>query len=141
MDSVIKQIREFNRFYTNILGLLTDRILDSPVSLTEARVLFEIKERPFCMAKDLIALLRIDRGYLSRLLAKLEKRGWVAKKTTPQDKRARSLRLTEAGAELVAELERRAESQVESLLDPLTSQERDDLLAAMQRIKRLLAPG
>ena len=35
----VARIRSFNRFYTNILGLLNRHILDSDLSLTEARVL------------------------------------------------------------------------------------------------------
>lgn len=139
MASKIKQIREFNRFYTNVLGLLNDRILDSPVSLTEGRVLFEIKERPHCKAGDLIELLRIDRGYLSRLLAKLEKRGWVIKEVAEHDRRVRSLVLTETGQTLVDELERRSENQVAHIIEPLSSSEKTELLHAMERIKRLLS--
>ena len=139
MVSDVKKIREFNRFYTNILGLLNDRILDSPVSLTEGRVLFEIKERPHCKAKDLMQLLRIDRGYLSRLLAKLEKRGWVIKEVSGQDRRVRTLNLSQAGQDLVAELERRSESQLEHIIEPLSSDDKSELIKAMERIKRLLS--
>jgi DNA-binding MarR family transcriptional regulator len=139
LASKIKQIREFNRFYTNILGLLNDRILDSPVTLTQARVLFEIKERPHCMAKDLMELLCIDRGYLSRLLTKLEKRGWVSREVSQEDRRVRSLRLTEDGKSLVDELERRSESQLEHIIEPLSSAEMTELLGAMERIKLLLS--
>jgi len=135
----ISKIREFNRFYTNILGLLKDRLLDSPASLTEGRVLFEIKERPHCKAGDLIELLTIDRGYLSRLLKKLEKHGWIAKEVSREDRRVRSLRLTAAGQALVEELERRSEAQVESLIQPLSAQERADLLQAMDSIKKLFS--
>ena len=139
MASQIKQIREFNRFYTNILGLLNDRLLDSPVSLTEARVLFEIKESPHCKAKNLMDLLCIDRGYLSRLLAKLEKRGWVTREVSQQDRRARALNLSQAGQDLVAELERRSESQLERIIAPLSAKEKSELIHAMERIKRLLS--
>jgi DNA-binding MarR family transcriptional regulator len=139
MLSNIRHIRDFNRFYTNVLGLLNDRILDSPVSLTEARVLLEIKERPHSKAKDLMEVLCIDRGYLSRLLAKLEKRGWVVKEVPEQDRRARALNLSRAGQDLVAELERRSESQLERIIAPLSAKERAELIHAMERIKSLLS--
>lgn len=139
MSSKISQIREFNRFYTNVLGLLNDRILDSPVSLTEGRVLFEIKERPHCKAGDLIELLCIDRGYLSRLLKKLEKQGWVLREVSSEDRRARSLMLSQEGKTLVYELERRSESQLEHIIKPLSAKEKSDLIQAMERIKSLLS--
>jgi DNA-binding MarR family transcriptional regulator len=141
LASRIEQIREFNRFYTSILGLLNDRLLESPVSLTEARVLFEIKERPHCKAGDIMTLLRMDRGYLSRLINKLEKQGWVSRESSQTDRRVRTLSLTRAGRKLMEELERRSRRQVESMLAPLTVEEENELLQAMERIKALLSHG
>jgi hypothetical protein len=40
-DGQVAAVREFNRFYTNVIGLLREGLLDTPYSLTEARILFE----------------------------------------------------------------------------------------------------
>ena len=58
MDSIyaplIQVIRRFNRFYTNILGLLDQHMLESEFSLSKACVLYEIGHTANCTAKTLI---------------------------------------------------------------------------------------
>ncbi|TGU95831.1 MarR family transcriptional regulator, partial [Mesorhizobium sp. M00.F.Ca.ET.186.01.1.1] len=77
----ISDIRQFNRFYTKILGLFNDQILETNYTLTEARVLFEISERTECIANNLVQELRIDRSYMSRILRKFEREELIEKKT------------------------------------------------------------
>ena len=77
MDSridVIIDIRGFNRFYTNMLGLLNANIGSSDYSLTETRIIYEISKTEKCSANQLSNILRIDTGYLSRILRKNLKR-------------------------------------------------------------------
>jgi len=69
----INEIRSFNRFYTNVLGLLNQHILDSDYSLTEVRVLHEISKTKHCTANTLVNQLEIDRSYMSRIIKYLEK--------------------------------------------------------------------
>ena len=58
----IAKIRSFNRFYTNIIGLLDQHFLDSPFSLTEGRVLYEICNTEDCSAKKIRESIVIDEG-------------------------------------------------------------------------------
>jgi hypothetical protein len=43
-DGRVRAVREFNRVYTNMIGLLRGGYLGSPYSLTDARVLFELAQ-------------------------------------------------------------------------------------------------
>ena len=52
-QQVIEKIRGFNRYYTNVIGLLNRHYLDSPFSLIEGRVLYEIKHIENCSAKKI----------------------------------------------------------------------------------------
>lgn len=137
----LDRVRSFNRFYTRLLGLFEPRFLGHDLCLTEARVLYEIHRRGSCRARDLLADLDLDRGYLSRLLGTFETRGWVARDREARDRRLRNLSLTSQGEELVVDLERRARQQAADLLEPLAEEERAALLEAMGCIEALLAPS
>lgn len=71
-DEIISWMRDFNRYYTNVLGLLDQHILGSSYSLSEARVLHEIGRTQPCTAAALAGTLHIDAGYLSRMLKRFE---------------------------------------------------------------------
>ena len=100
MDSridVIIDIRGFNRFYTNMLGLLNANIGSSDYSLTETRIIYEISKTEKCSANQLSNILRIDTGYLSRILKKLEKEGVLERHSSEDDARINEISLTEKG--------------------------------------------
>ncbi|MBV4433874.1 MarR family transcriptional regulator [Clostridium tyrobutyricum] len=69
---MIKKKSIFSRFYTNILGLLDQSVLDSSYSITEVHIIFEINEIDKCTANNLINKLGVDKGYLSRILNHLK---------------------------------------------------------------------
>jgi len=78
----IQSVRDFNRFYTNIIGLLDRHILDSTYSLPEARVLFELNQQESCTAREILGVIKMDKSYLSRMLAQFESNGLIRKKTS-----------------------------------------------------------
>src|SRR5207253_5369196 len=93
----ISEVRAFNRDYTRRIGVLSEGLLDSPYSLTEVRVMYEIAHRPGVVAAQLAGELGLDRGYLSRILRGFEAKGLLARATSAADARRRHLRLTPAG--------------------------------------------
>ena len=99
---MIHRMREFNRFYTHVLGLLDRNILDSGFSLTEARILFELQEAGHCIANDLSAKLGIDKSYVSRILAGFEKKGLVCREVSRDDGRSHTIALTDKGRRIIA---------------------------------------
>ena len=90
-------VRGFNRFYTKQIGLLRKGYLDSPFSLAEVRVLYELVHRKHSIAAEISKELDLDAGYLSRLLAKFEKGGLIARKASAADARQSHLSLTARG--------------------------------------------
>ncbi len=137
----IAAVRRFNRFYTRQIGVLRKTYLDSPYSLGEMRVLYELAHGGAHTASDIARALDLDAGYLSRLLRKFEKRGLISRKTSREDARRSHLALTARGAKMFAPFEKRSQAQVGDMLGKLPPAEREKLVAAMQTIERLLEAG
>jgi DNA-binding MarR family transcriptional regulator/N-acetylglutamate synthase-like GNAT family acetyltransferase len=137
----IGQVRHFNRFYTKQIGLLQDRMLSSPFSLTEVRLLYEITHRQKPTASDLAEELGLDAGYLSRLLGKLEHQGLVHRKRSASDGRQSFLSLSPKGQSAFRPLETRSNQQVAEMLNRLTSTQQKQLLSAMHAIEHRLGNG
>src|SRR5438093_11744441 len=134
----VAAVRGFNRFYTNVIGVLREGLLDSPYSLTEARVIFELAQRDSTELVELRRLLDIDAGYLTRILARFESGGLVVRERSPDDGRRQVIRLTREGRSAFRLLDRRSAKQVRSLLEPLTDDEQRRLLGAMAAIQGVL---
>ncbi|HJU62359.1 MAG TPA: MarR family winged helix-turn-helix transcriptional regulator [Candidatus Binatia bacterium] len=134
----VSQIRSFNRFYTNIIGLLDQHYLDSPFSLTEGRVLYEICSTEDCSAKKIRENLVIDEGYLSRILDSFSNRGLIKKTLSPRDRRFRIVLPTEKGKKEFASLNANSNKLISQMIEKLSGAEREELLSQMEGIRRLL---
>lgn len=137
----IALVRQFNRFFTRQIGVLREWLLHSPYTLTEARILFELGQRPTTTASDLRAELGLDAGYLSRILARLEQQGLLEKVRPDSDGRQRLLLLTPDGRDAVALLDLRSRDEVSELLQQMSEEEQQRLLKAMQSIESLFTRG
>jgi DNA-binding MarR family transcriptional regulator/GNAT superfamily N-acetyltransferase len=137
----IAAIRRFNRFYTRHIGLLDEGLLSSPLSLTEARILYELAHRKQSTAAELCDLLGLDPGYLSRILAGFGKNHLIEKRQSPTDARQTLLALTKKGRQAFEPLNARSEEQVRSILGRLSPARQDDLLHSMQTVESILSPS
>jgi DNA-binding MarR family transcriptional regulator/GNAT superfamily N-acetyltransferase len=131
----VAAVRAFNRFYTNVIGVVSGMYLDMPYSLTEARLLFEMGQRGVTATADLRQILDIDAGYLSRVLSRFEADGLLTRHRSDTDARRQEIRLTGAGRAAAAELDARSATQIRDLLDGVDS---GRLLEAMRTITGLL---
>jgi DNA-binding MarR family transcriptional regulator/GNAT superfamily N-acetyltransferase len=131
-------VRRFNRFYTRQIGVLNERLLKSPFSLTEARVIYELAHREQTTATELGEELGLDPGYLSRLLQGFQKRRLLSRKPSRADGRQTLLSLTANGRGAFAELNARSREDVGAMLSTLAPAEQDRLLEAMHVVEMLL---
>lgn len=134
----IAAIRRFNRFYTRKIGVLEQQLLESPYSLTEARVLFELAHRNEPTAKEIGAQLDLDPGYLSRIVQAFMEKGLVTRKPVPSDRRQFRLALTAKGRLAFGRLNRSSHDEVGEMLEKLPRGGEERLVAAMTTIERLL---
>ena len=139
-DEQIQLVRRFNRFYTRRIGLLREGLLDTPFSLTQARVLYEIAHRPGTRSADLASELGLDPAYLSRLLASFERRKLVARLQSQDDRRVNHLRLTAKGRGAFARLDSLSRVQAGELLADWPNGQQRRLTDSMAAIQRLLNP-
>ena len=137
-QELISRIRGFNRFYTNIIGLLDQHFLDSSFSLTEGRVLYEICNTQVCSAKKIRENIVIDEGYLSRILDSFAKRGLIRKAPSPSDGRLRIIVPTEKGKREFSNLNGNSNKMISQMIEKLSEGEREDLLNKMEGIRGLL---
>ena len=137
-------VRRFNRFYTRQIGVLHEHLLDSPFSLTEVRILYELAHRNDLTSADLCRELGLNAGYLSRVISGFDKQGLIAKSRSPTDARATRLQLTDAGQRTLAPLVDASRREVAAMLERLPPTAQQDLVAAMNEIEGLLgeaSPG
>lgn len=134
----IAAVRRFNRFYTRQIGVLRKGYLDSPYSLGEMRVLYELWRGHGPTASDIARALDLDAGYLSRVLRNFEKKGLISRETSSRDARQSHLTLTARGKKTFAPLEKKSQDQVADMLGQLDATEQARLIGAMNEIERLI---
>lgn len=136
--SHIREIRSFNRFYTRIIGVLDGYILDSSYSLPEVRILFELYHNEGLTASDIIMLLGIDKGYLSRILQRFDEDKLISKVIARADKRSASLQLTAKGKKEFEKLNIASDLQVKQTFAKLTDSDCEDLVRKMREIQQII---
>jgi len=137
--SPIAEMRAFNRFYTGIIGVLNEHILDSKFSLPEVRILYELYHNGAMSASDIITLLHIDKGYLSRLLKEFEKKKLVHRKQSKEDARSYVVELTSTGKKEFEGLNKVQDIRITTILNQLSAKECRKLLLHMNSVKSILS--
>ena len=138
-QSQIASVRRFNRFYTREVGVLRKNFLDTPWSLAEMRVLFEIASGKGVTAGDIAKALDLDAAYLSRMLRTFETGGLVTRTQSETDGRVNHLGLTAKGRRQFAAANERQLASTTAMLGRLKTSDRARLVSAMNTIEALLA--
>jgi DNA-binding MarR family transcriptional regulator/GNAT superfamily N-acetyltransferase len=134
----IEAVRRFNRFYTRQIGALQEGLLNSPFSLTEARVIYELAQTDGASATELGEKLGLDAGYLSRILRRFQAQGLVDRAPSPTDGRRSRISLTERGRGEFAGLNDGSRAQVGAMLGGLSPEDAKRLVGAMATVERML---
>lgn len=140
MDAVA-EIRQFNRFYTVLIGLLEQHLPDSDLTLQEGRVVYEIATTAGQTAAAVGRTLELDKAQLSRILRKLRARRLVRSEVDPAHARRQLLSLTAKGQAMFERLERGARMRVEAILRPLPEPARQQLIEALRAVRSTFSGG
>ncbi|MDI2588613.1 helix-turn-helix domain-containing GNAT family N-acetyltransferase [Psychrobacillus sp. NEAU-3TGS] len=133
----IEKIRKFNRYYANILGKIDQDIYNKPYPLTEARIIAELYYNSGCTSKEIIEVLGVDRGFLSRILQRFEEEQIITKKQSAEDKRQFNLYLTTIGEETFRKMEIDANSELTKIFQHLSEPEMAALVSSMERVESI----
>jgi DNA-binding MarR family transcriptional regulator/GNAT superfamily N-acetyltransferase len=134
----VAAVRDFNRFYTRVIGVLSEGLVRTPYSLTEARVIFELAQRDRTEVTALRRDLGLDPGYLSRMLGRFEADGLVARETSTVDARRQVVGLTDQGRSAYTTLDHRSAEDIGEMLGRLDDGQQRRLLSAMTDVRDLL---
>ncbi len=135
----VEAVRRFNRFYTGQIGVLQEKLLRSPFSLTEARLIYELAHRKTAIAKELGKELGVDAGYMSRILEGFKRKGLLKKEQSKRDGRQILVGLTRKGQGAFASINARSRTEIETMLHKLSPGDQKRLVEAMATIETLLA--
>ena len=134
----VDAVRAFNRFYTNLIGVIGEGLLETPYSLTEARVIFELGQRDLVEVAVLRRSLGLDAGYLSRILARFETDGLIHRERSAGDARRQVAGLTGPGRAVYADLDARSGDRIGKILSGLPEEDQRRLVGAMDAIEGVL---
>jgi DNA-binding MarR family transcriptional regulator/GNAT superfamily N-acetyltransferase len=138
VDAHVSSVRHFNRFYTRQIGALNRGFLDSEFSLSEVRVLFELRHVEQTTASALGESLALDAAYLSRMLRELEGKGLLSRTRSRTDRRQSFLRLTPHGRRVFDGIDVRQQRAVHAMIEPLATEQQREIVRSMEKIERLL---
>jgi len=136
--SEISSIRNFNRDYTKLLGIMNKKVLNTPLSWTEGRVLLEISFNNDKTPIEVATNLDLDKSYTSRILNRFEKNGLISKSPSATDSRSVELSLTVEGQKMVKKLDDCSDQQIKDLLADLSSTEQQQFFQSMATLDKLL---
>lgn len=140
-EARVEGVRRFTRFYTRHLGLLDEVLLRSAFTLAEGRLIYELAHHERTTATQLGQELNMDQGYVSRVVQRLEQKGYITRTPSAADGRQQLLSLTNDGQAAFAELNAASRAQVGALLETLADGEQARLVRAMDTIRELLGAG
>lgn len=138
---IAEQIRKFNRFYTGTVGLFDYYSIHPVLTDIECRILYEIRDHEDVSARELIEIIHVDRGYLSRILAKLEREGYIVRTESAQDRRRKNLYMTEKGEEALRLCIENANKNTEEQFGTLSDEALDKIVGAMKMIQEVFESG
>ena len=134
----VQKIRKFNRYYARVLGVFDKKYLGVDFNVTEVRIIGEIGRNSSLTAKELAEFLSVDKGYMSRMMQNLEKKGLIERVKSETDAREKHLRLTEEGRKLNEILEEKADQRILRQIYNINEEEYKVLLGAMETIEKIM---
>ena len=113
-----------------------------PLGLTPQQigVMFQLSKGLARTPQELSRALAYDSGSMTRMLDRLEKKGFIARTRSEQDRRVVEVDLTDAGRAIAAQLPTVCGSVMAEVLSPFSMDEVETLIRLLSRIAEQDAP-
>lgn len=134
-----KARRAFTRLSRSIDRLMRDQLACGPVTIQQCYTMEALCGGPLAMGR-LATRLGMHQSTLTRVVAKLEKLGYVERERDPANQRKVEVRLTSEGSELYRRLDAECNRVVAGVLKLFPKKEREDLVATVSRLADVLDP-
>jgi DNA-binding MarR family transcriptional regulator/GNAT superfamily N-acetyltransferase len=138
-SQLIDQIRATSRHLVRELGFMGGDFAGTDLPPSAVHALIEI-ETGGMTARDLAAILRLEKSSVSRMLRKLVEAGDVREAAGEEDTRTKRLSLTPQGQQRVASIHAFARAQVSSALGRLHQGQHETVLEGMRLYADALLP-
>ena len=118
-----------------------DRLLaeqDLGINFTQFRMLKQLSGVPWLSASELARRLEHDAGALTRLLDKMQERGFIKRLSCAEDRRSVQISLTDAGRALTRPLRHISDELTELALSDLSPDEQQSLISMLNRVRATL---
>jgi DNA-binding MarR family transcriptional regulator len=113
------------------------QLVGDSITLRQFAVLVATSEQPGLSQSDLVRETGIDRSTLADMMKGMEKRGWVVRTKAPNDARAYSVVLGQAGGTMLSGMMQHARAADAAILDLLPRTKRRSLLNILTKLSAL----
>lgn len=134
----ISRIRHFNRDLTSYLGVYDRNLFNLHHSMLALRVVLEVDDHPGTAAKQLVKLLGVDKGYLSRVIRQLTVDGQLTRHQDPDDRRAWQLFVTDQGHQLARVVNEHSNKRVQKLMQQVPTDRQQEVLDSLELLQNAL---
>jgi MarR family transcriptional regulator, transcriptional regulator for hemolysin len=124
-------LKDVSRLYAR---RFLERAADLGLTLPQCKALAYLAKNEGVSQKRLAELIEVDQMSLVRILDRMEADGFVQRCSDPQDRRVRSLRITEKARPMLDEIQQRAGETRAETLQGLTDAERTLLVELLERV-------
>lgn len=117
-----------------VLAIFSDEVGDLGVTTTQYGIMWMLGSRPNLDQISLSKLMGLDRSTTGLVVAKLETDGYVARSEDAEDRRCKTLVLTNEGRKMLAKLSgpaQRALERIETAFTPAEAKQFRELLAKL----------
>jgi len=114
------------------VGVFMDETQAFGLTPVQFAALKAVMAQPGMDQRTLASGIGFDTSTIGGVVDRLEARGWVARQVSPEDRRARLLRVTPEGQQLLADVSDAVLRTQQRILSPLPEAQRDEFLRMLK---------